>query len=282
MALSRLRPVDWLVSGYGLVAGVTALSRLGQVPGMAWVALGHLLVFPLALVLASPRTGAVGRALREVYPLALLAWFYTAFRFLNGGGVPAHDTAVQRWEAALFGGQPSRDWWRASPSAFWSVVLHAAYWAYYAIAITPAIWFLAQADYAGLRRYLFAMMTAFVICYVVFLYYPVAGPYYTFPRPEAEFIANLPARLVYATLASGSSFGTAFPSSHVAATLSATLAAWRTSPRLGRILILPALLLTVGTVYCQMHYAIDAVAGVVVALLAIGIGIRLDRQVVEG
>ncbi len=38
----------------------------------------------------------------------------------------------------------------------------------------------------------------------------------------------------------------------------------RGSRRLGLLLILPTILLTVGVVYCQMHYAVDAVAGLAV------------------
>ena len=69
------------------------------------------------------------------------------------------------------------------------------------------------------------------------------------------------ARLVYATLAQGSSYGAAFPSSHVAAAVAATLAAYAGSRRLGLLLTIPTLLLAVGVVYCQMHYAIDALTG---------------------
>jgi membrane-associated phospholipid phosphatase len=108
------------------------------------------------------------------------------------------------------------------------------------------------------------VMTTFVACYLVFIFFPVAGPYYTFPRPAAWFLDNPTARLVYRTLAQGSSYGAAFPSSHVAATVAAALAAWQGSRRLGLALLLPTVLLSVGVVYCQMHYAVDAIAGLVV------------------
>jgi membrane-associated phospholipid phosphatase len=112
------------------------------------------------------------------------------------------------------------------------------------------------------------VMTVFVLCYLMFLFFPVAGPYYLFTRPPVWFTDNLPARVVYSTLASGSSYGAAFPSSHVAATVAAALAAYRGSRPLGLALAVPTILLTVGVVYCQMHYGVDAVAG-----LAIGAGV---------
>ena len=75
-------------------------------------------------------------------------------------------------------------------------------------------------DLAAVRRFVLVVMATFIVCYLVFLFFPVAGPYYQFPRPAAWFTDNLPARLAYQALASGSSYGAAFPSSHVAA-------AWR-------------------------------------------------------
>jgi membrane-associated phospholipid phosphatase len=121
-------------------------------------------------------------------------------------------------------------------------------------------------------------MTTFVVCYLAFIFFPVAGPYYVFPRPDAWFTDNVFARLVYNTLATGSSYGAAFPSSHVAATVAAALSAAPGSKRLALALGLPAALLTVAVVYCQMHYAVDAVAGLLVgAIVAAGVG-RLGKR----
>jgi membrane-associated phospholipid phosphatase len=116
-----------------------------------------------------------------------------------------------------------------------------------------------------------------VFWFLWFILFPVAGPYYAFPRPTGEFVNNWMARLVYATLATGSSYGAAFPSSHVAASVVATLAAWRASPRLGAAVAIPTLLLTIGVVYCQMHYAVDAVAGLVVGA-AMGLAVTRDKD----
>ena len=75
-----------------------------------------------------------------------------------------------------------------------------------------------------------------------------------------------------ATLASGSSYGAAFPSSHVAATIAATSGAWRGNRRLGMLMAVPAILLTISVVYCQVHYGVDAVAGIGVGGVAWWIG----------
>jgi len=265
----RLRTVDLLLLAYVAVTSVVALARVDRFPACRWILLANVLVAGLILLLARVEMGPAGRGLREIYPILLLVALYSALDVLNGGGhIAVHDATVQRWEAALFGGQPSRDWWRAAPSDSWSTVLHGAYFAYYFIIAVPTLVLLRSRDVAGLRRFVLAVMVTFVFCYLWFIFFPVAGPYYTFPRPTGEFVANPMAQLVYTTLAAGSSYGAAFPSSHVAASVAATLAAGAASRRLGLWLAVPTVLLTVGVVYCQMHYAVDALAG-----LAVGAGV---------
>lgn len=115
---------------------------------------------------------------------------------------------------------------------------------------------------------LLATMLAFVVCYVVFVLFPVAGPNYAFEHPTGAVREVWSARLVYSLLSNGSAFGTAFPSSHVAATVAATVAllyVWRS---MALVVLMPTLLLIVSTVYCQMHYVMDAGIGLVLGVVA--------------
>jgi membrane-associated phospholipid phosphatase len=266
----RLLPVDVVLLGYLAVVSAVAIHRAGARPACWWVVAANGLTAVLIALLGRPGLGRVGRTLREIYPLLLLVGLYGQLDVLNTAGVRVHDGLVQRWELALFGTQVSREWWRAAPSAVWSTVLHGAYFSYYFIVSIPAFYFLHRGDVAAARRFVLAVMTTFVVCYLAFIFFPVAGPYYMFPRPSPWFIDNAAARLVYDTLAEGSSYGAAFPSSHVAATVAAALAAASGSRLLGLVLLLPTILLGVGVVYCQMHYGVDALAG-----LAVGIVVAL-------
>ncbi len=273
---STLRAVDRLLLGYLAFVSLAAMVR-PEGTARSWLLLSNGLTALLILLVARARLGRFGRGLREVYPILLLTSLYGALDILNGGAtVPVYDALVQRWEAAFFGGQPSRDWWRAAPSPLWSTVLHGAYFTYYAIVLVPAVLLLVHGRLVALRNFVLPLMATFVFCYVWFVLFPVAGPYYEFPRPSGAFVENPAARLVYAVLSAGSSYGAAFPSSHVAASVAATIAAWRVSRALGLALVIPTALLTVGVVYCQMHYAVDAVAGLLVGA-AMGSLVRGER-----
>jgi membrane-associated phospholipid phosphatase len=265
---TRLRAVDLLLVGYLTVVSVVALARAPEQPGCWWLLVSHTLFGLMLYLVTRPGLGPVGRTIREIYPLLLLAGLYSEIDVLNGpGNLQVYDATIQRWELAIFGGQPSMEWWRSAPSRFWSALLHAAYLAYYLIVVTPAFYFVWRRDLRSLRHFILVVMTTFVVCYLAFIFFPVAGPYYVFPRPDPWFTDNVFARMVYGTLATGSSYGAAFPSSHVAAAMAAVLSAARGSRALALWLTPPTVLLTVSVVYCQMHYGVDALAGLLVGLL---------------
>lgn len=262
----RFLPVDLLLFAYLGITTAVAFVRMPAYPRAIGVVAANSLMAVLILLLIRPTLRGVGSLMREVYPLVLLLALYASLDLLNGGGAAAtHDRTVQAWEQGLFGLQVSREWWKAAPSAGWSSVLHGAYLSYYVLVPLPVAYFAWRRDRMNVRRTVFLVMATFLACYLAFIFFPVAGPYYQFARPDTGFIDNLPARLVYAALAQGSAFGAAFPSSHVAATVVATIAAFQGAPRLGLWMLLPTALLTVGVIYTQMHYAVDVLAGLLVA-----------------
>lgn len=256
---------------YLLLTTIVGIIRYASQPAIGWVLFANGLMLLVLLTTAYTPANPPERVLRAILPILLLMALYPALDILNRfGAVEVHDPLVRRWEHALFGGDISRTWWQAMPSRFWSTVLHGAYFAYYPLVLAPVIYFPLRRDVVATERAVRWILSTFLLSYVVFLFFPVAGPYYEFPRPAARFLDNPAARLVYATLERGSAYGAAFPSSHVAGTLVALAATYRGSRRLGHIMLLPSILLTVGVVYCQMHYAVDALAGVVLAGIVVG------------
>ncbi len=276
-----MRAVDKLIAGYVVFVTAVIVLRGGLATPANWWLLGMHGLIGLLLYLFT-RLGPdarAGRFLHDVYPLILLVPLYGEIGVLSVQlGVDstfARDAIVQRWEATLFGGQVSHDWIRRAPSVFWSGLLHLAYFAYYPIVTLGPILLIVRGRRSAARRVLLATMLAFVMCYVIFVLFPVAGPNYAFPHPTGAVRDVWSARLVYAVLAGGSSFGAAFPSSHVAATLASVGALAREWRGLAAGFALPALLLTLGTVYCQMHYAVDALSGVAVGALSVWAGTKL-------
>ncbi len=277
-----MRPVDRLIGAY--VAFLTVIIVIRGVSHdltQLWLLAAHALI--AALLFAFTRLDSqdrAGRIIHDLYPLVLLPAFYAELgitSLLSGMGATfARDAVVQSWEAAIFGGQISYDWIRQFPSVFWSGILHLAYLMYYPIIITGPVFLVARGISDKGRKVLLATMIAFVACYIVFALYPVAGPNYAFEHPTGPVRDVWSARLVYWLLSHGSAFGTAFPSSHVAATVAATTALWQAWRGLSLVVVLPTILLVIGTVYCQMHYGIDAAVGIAIGVGAGVIGVRIS------
>ena len=154
---------------------VVALTRLDLKPRAAWVIGANVLTALLIWLLHRPGLGRFGRVVRDIYPVLLLPALYSALDLLNGFDVRTWDHVVQRMEAAIFGGQVSREWWQASPSEFWSTLFHAIYFVYYFIVPFPTLLFLARGDADQARRSVALVVTTFLCCYVVFILFPVAG-----------------------------------------------------------------------------------------------------------
>lgn len=258
-----------------MAVALVALS-LGLQPGerFALVYGGHVAMMALLALAAGVRTRSNAIATAQAWlPLLCIPLLYAELPYLMTVAGPSFgDAVVQRWETALWGGHPSRLLAGSLPYRWISELLHGSYLSYYAIIYLPLAWLWVQsrrealpsATYGrpvsrGFGEAALAVMTTFVLCFAVFVLFPVQGPRYLW---VPEGIPAGPVRgAVLAILERGSSRGAAFPSSHMAvATVQALMAfRWRVP---GRLLI--AFLtagLGVGAVYGGFHYAIDILAG---------------------
>ena len=261
-----MTPVDRWTIAYSLVVAAVVVWRLPRERLPVFLAV-HVLLITLPLVMPrARRNGAMGRFLGDWYPLLLLPALYTEVGLVNLGDGRAFDRVVLGWEQALFGFQPAREWIRANPSVWLSWLLHVGYLAYYPITLAAplALWLAGQRQ--AMLRALTTIMATFYLCYVVFLLFPVVGPRHVFPAADNAATQTAIAQLTAQFLERGAAWGAAFPSSHVAVSVAATVAAFREWRALGLLLVLPTVLLTLGSVYGQFHYAVDAIAGLGVGL----------------
>src|SRR5881296_4387363 len=267
VSTARFTPVDIATLLYVAVATGAVLAFTGE-DHAGWDSLMVANALLVALVLLAPRAreaGPVGRFLGDWYPLLLLGGLYAEVGVVNVDLGYQHDLAIQRLELWVFGSQLSYRWIREMPSPVFSWIMHTCYIAYYAIlcASPLGLWISGRRDAA--RRTIFAVMVTFYACYVVFLFFPVAGPRYAFDLAHNAATAVWPARAAQWVLDQGDSWGAAFPSSHVAAAVVAALCALRFWRPLGLVLTPLTVGLVLSVVYGQFHYAVDAVAGLIVA-----------------
>ena len=270
-------PVDsarWtttLTASYlAITAGLIAI--LGHaVPGRGWLVALHLALCAALLVLnrARPQAGIL-RVMGDWHPLMLFPFLYKEVELLAAGIGDWRLTAViPGWEAALFAGQPSR--YLSERLAFvpLSEYLHFCYLAHVVtIPALAAYWYLSgrRTAFGELVLLLAAVMLG---SYLFFILLPVDSPYYLSQRLGPPLSGHFFFDLVHQMSARGGARGGAFPSAHASGALVVTLVAWRHQRRLACGLVPITAGVIIATVYGRFHYALDAIAGAVLALAVV-------------
>lgn len=272
----RPRLIDSLLFGYFGVNTLLLLhpNRPANWPGLLAFHLVYLIGIPL-LVRFGQRHWFVARV-RDWYPLAGLIVMYNELQYLNRVLTDRYfDDLIQRWEIALFGSQLAvslRQWF---PWKWLGEAAHFGYFTYYFITPSLLIPLWAQKKRTEFRVATGVIGMTYVFCYLFYVYFPVTGPYWQFPFPDPAAEGWFFPQLMNKIVAGGSSRGSAFPSSHIAATVTGLALAWRYQRTVFTIILLPVILLTIGTMYGGFHYGVDALGGVVAGLFFGVLGPRI-------
>lgn len=290
-----------LITSEAAAAAADVAEVRGHGPGVAlgWLAVfliasgvvlaigGHWALASLQVFLATTAVLVIvrmteKRALRMI-PVVLVAvlvvWpllYFEVPLLISALGSTYHDVVIQRWEAALFRGQPSQTLASYVPWQWLSELLHAGYLAYYPAIFAPTLFLQWRKQTHEATRLVVALGIVYSVCWTMYSLFPVVGPRYLWPTPPGVPVG--PMRSVAAhLLATGSSRGAAFPSSHIAATAVQAVVTWPADRRLSLVLAVVALLVGGGAIYGGFHYATDILAGAVLAVAAGLVVLRLTE-----
>jgi membrane-associated phospholipid phosphatase len=251
--------VDKLFIGYLTVTAVICLAL--PTPGL-------LPLLHLALILSiwgSKKLSPSWRAVRECYAVPLLPSLYLELDKLSqiaGGRI--YDETVIKWETVLFG-DPSPAMWLSQklPWIWLSEILHLCYLSFYLLLFFLGIRFYRQGRIQVLRVYLWSICSAVFTIHLIQMFFPVMGPRPLYP-PLADNLHGPFWYLCHFLCGQGASGAAAFPSGHVTFAVAVALAANRWDRAASRWLTPMAVGLTLSTVYGRFHYAVDALAGIMV------------------
>lgn len=261
-----LLPLDRWLAWFNVFATGAWLPLLHTGLGR-WLALTHAaaLLLPWLLARAPVRLSPWVGWLRETYPLFWIPafWGELGMRHLL---VPtaANDSLIMRVDRLLFAGHPNLTWLPTMPWPWFSETMHSFYFAYYPLLLAVPVLLVSSRCRQTIRELGLRLAVTYLACFATYLVFPVIGPLELFPRAAETHTAGIFYQLNLAMRSAGDSLGTAFPSSHTAGSIALAWLAWRRLPRwFAWVCTLVAAMVTLATVYTQNHFAVDALASVV-------------------
>lgn len=254
----RVRASELVTAGYLGVTGILAVVFCPP-PLRAWCPLLAVHIAAVVVLLGVlPRLADRGwwGALRDWLPALGIPLLYIEVARLNQlVSTGYHDAPVRALDLAIFGVPPREVLQQWLPWHPVSQYLHFSYATYYLLLPLLGVTLYAAGRRREFRYVMATVLATFYFCFLCYVLFPVAGPWYDLPRAGG---------VVDAIIERGASKGAAFPSSHVAVSAVIWLLAWRFERRVFWVLaaVVPTLIL--GTVYGGYHYAIDAIVGLLV------------------
>lgn len=281
IALGFLVPTTYLTIAANLYAREAGVLGARYPGGIVRLGVAAAALSLLALSLRLWPGSAVVRGLREVVPFLACILIYTNLHDTIGFVNP-HD--VHHWLAAfdrmIFGVQPCV-WAEQFITPGRTEVMQFFYLNFFWIGPSTALILLAQRRWTEFRAALMGVLVCFYLGYVLYVVFPAAPPRLVLVY---EFTKNLRGYPHLFSSLSAQAFSllpvdsrAAFPSLHAAVSTVALIYAWRyVRPWFWGLL--PFVLgLWVSTIYLRHHYAVDLLAGWLLAPLAVWLAPRLDR-----
>ena len=276
----KLAPVDVVVIGHCSIMALLLAMRVRNESAVAVPYLLRYLAVMFAALIAGPAIDRSQNPLaqsppvqlfRHVYPIFLMApfyhWVYPIGRIFLA--VP-YERMLLRGDELLFGFNVARDLVHRCGDRVWLTEwMNLSYLSYYLVTLyLPVYLYLAK----RMKEFFY---TAFIsgaimfICFTLHALFPSRGPHaydpvvtgYLQAGPVTEFARLF---LMRADIPVG-----AMPSSHIAGTIAVLLLAFRFARPAFWITLPVAASLCIATVYCRYHFAVDGLAGVIIALAGV-------------
>ncbi len=303
--LRGLMPVEWAMVAYLLLTFLLIFVFYTKMNDPQILIFGRLRIVAMTAALWLVYRIApcrLTRLIRIGAQMGLLAWWYPDTYELNRV-LPNLDHVFATWEQSLFGCQPALLFHQELPDALFSELFDMGYAAYYPMIALTVVYYFGW-HYKQFERASLVIMTSFFIYYVVFIFVPVVGPtfYYRavglkqvsagiFPNlhdyfnthqaclPSPGYTDGIFYRLVEDAKAAGERPTAAFPSSHVGISTVCMLLLWHVrNYKLIAVMAPFYILLCCATVYIQAHYLVDALAGLVSAVVLFALLMLFTRH----
>ena len=281
--LSRVAAPDVITCGYLVIIGLLATVFAESVPQWWWYPLTHaMLVLALGIFLLRlpPIPTKWGRFVRWWYPALLIPFIFSELQHLVHPINPIDiDAQLMAIDYALLGVHPTV-WFERFTVPWVTEYMQLAYVMFYFLPFILCAPLYRQGQFLAFRVSLCALLLSYYVSYLLYFLTPARGPrfylaeYHTLPL--AGLWLTTPLQGILDALEGVQR--DAFPSGHTAIAIVVLVMATRYQRRLFYPLLGITVSLMISTVYLRYHYAIDVIAGVLLAILCLGVTFWLYRE----
>lgn len=274
--LLKLRPADSLTIAFSLFLLILTAINFSAIPSAGYLILiySSIILFQTTLVYLGRVNPFLMAARDIIFPIVSVLVIFDSLGLIVHA-VNRHDIdyLLIRIDYRMFGGY-STVFFEKFINPFLTDMLQVAYTTYYFIPIILGVSLKAGGKREAFEKSLFLMLFCFYLSYIGYLLFPAVGPRYAmnhlYDRELDGFLVSRPIQNALNFLEGIKR--DAFPSGHTGIALTVLFLAYRYDRTLFRWMLIPVLLMIPATVYCRYHYAVDVVAGAILAVVTLTAG----------
>ena len=261
--LKFLRLHEWAFGLFLLITACRLLIASGFSQAAVFVVMAATIPLMAALEFRWPHS-ANSRLRLILFPVLVNLVYPQLGQVVSILGSATCDATLLRWDQSLFQETPSllmSGWHHPAATEFMS----ACYVSFFPAVLSAFVIAIAYAEPRGVKLFN-GLITIYAIGFLGYTLVPAAGPHLTLPdwvahAPTGGAMTAFNAKLV----AAGSNHVDVFPSLHLAITVFLMGLLWKHARRSFIALLVPAIGLGLATLYLGYHYAVDLVAGILLA-----------------
>ncbi|MFC1572314.1 phosphatase PAP2 family protein [Candidatus Eisenbacteria bacterium] len=277
--VGAFRVYDLLSIGFLMLVAILLLATRSRFADWYTHTICHLVLSTLivATVMASQRfPNKILRFVRDVYPFALFGFLFDEMENFTHLIFPEWlNHLLIDADHFIFGAHPTV-WLERLISPPLTEFLEVIYMSYYLLLPVTGVLLYLFANRKAFEGTLTIVSLAFYACFLGYILLPAEGPWTTLAHLQTvDMDASLARQAVAAIQQRGGIVGGCFPSAHVGVVFALLASLFLFYRKLFYPFTVYSILLAFATVYGRYHYAIDALAGMVVGL---GAGIIMARN----
>ncbi len=267
--MSRFLKIDFLFLGFLLITTILLICSWNQTENVVELLTirGIIFIISIGFIFLNPIVkSALFNLFRNIYPILFAGYFYTETVHYNKLFFNNLDAIFIKFDQWVFGFQPSIEFSKHFSSNWFSELMYFGYFSFYFI-ILGFVFIMYFKRKSLFIESTYKVAFSLLFFYFIFAIFPSAGPQFYFDVSERAVPTNgyLFQKIMHVIQDGAEQPTGAFPSSHVGVTIVILLLARKTLPLFYKICLPITILLMLSTVYIKAHYAVDAIAGFLIA-----------------